>query len=213
VRVDCSSCNEGWLLDSLSRGWRQHVGARMNGSDDEQHDAHVKCYRIAVAVADGDAVAATYDKHLAKSGSTDEDDAAYRAYVERVSSAWIYAPLTSPPELLLAPGRILARHQPDQGRAIASRPKHRSDPPPSARSRSPPEPRCRGWSQPTSSPRSSGVGIRFRPGVIGETQMTKAQPEHLLPRNERIRKAAKIVDENRSRKVGGCTDSIANMLA
>ena len=23
----------------------------MNGSDDEQHDAHVKCYRIAVAVA------------------------------------------------------------------------------------------------------------------------------------------------------------------
>jgi hypothetical protein len=28
----------------------------MNGSDDEQHDAHVKCYRIAVAVADGDTV-------------------------------------------------------------------------------------------------------------------------------------------------------------
>jgi len=42
--------------------------------------------------------------------------------------------------------------------------------------------------------------------------MTKAQPEHLLPRNERIRKAAKIIDENRSLKVGGCTDSIANML-
>ena len=29
----------------------------MNGSDDEQHDAHVKCYRLAVAVAYGDAVA------------------------------------------------------------------------------------------------------------------------------------------------------------
>jgi hypothetical protein len=42
--------------------------------------------------------------------------------------------------------------------------------------------------------------------------MTKARPEHLLPRNERIRKAAKIIDENRSQKVGGCTDSIANML-
>jgi hypothetical protein len=55
----------------------------MNGSDDEQHDAHVKCYRIAFAVADGDAVAAAYDKHLAKAGSTDERDAAYRAYVER----------------------------------------------------------------------------------------------------------------------------------
>jgi hypothetical protein len=53
----------------------------MNGSDDEQHDAHVKCYRIAVAVADGDAVEAAYDKHLAKAGSTDERDAAYRAYV------------------------------------------------------------------------------------------------------------------------------------
>jgi hypothetical protein len=42
--------------------------------------------------------------------------------------------------------------------------------------------------------------------------MTKAQPERLLPRNERIREAAKIIDENRSQKVGGCTDSIANML-
>ena len=42
--------------------------------------------------------------------------------------------------------------------------------------------------------------------------MTKAQPEQLLPRNERIRKAAKIIDENRGQKVGGCTDSIANML-
>jgi hypothetical protein len=38
----------------------------MNGPDDEQHDAHVKCYRIAVAVVDGDAVEAAYDKHLAK---------------------------------------------------------------------------------------------------------------------------------------------------
>jgi hypothetical protein len=96
----------------------------MNGSDDEQHDAHVKCYRIAVAVVDGDAVEAAYDKHLAKAGSTDERDAAYRAYVERVSSAWKDAP-TSPPELLFAPGRILARQQPDPGREIGSRPKHR----------------------------------------------------------------------------------------
>jgi hypothetical protein len=68
----------------------------MNGSDDEQHDAHVKCYRIAVAVVDGDAVEAAYDKHLAKAGSTDERDAAYRAYVERVGSARKDAP-TSPP--------------------------------------------------------------------------------------------------------------------
>jgi hypothetical protein len=83
----------------------------MNGSDDEQHDAHVKCYRIAVAVADGDAGEAAYDKHLAEAGSTDERDPAYRAYVEGVSSAWKDAPPTSPPELLLAPGRILARHQ------------------------------------------------------------------------------------------------------
>jgi hypothetical protein len=51
----------------------------MNGSDDEQHDAHVKCYRIAVAVADGDAVEAAYDEQLAKAGSTDQRDAAYRA--------------------------------------------------------------------------------------------------------------------------------------
>jgi hypothetical protein len=43
----------------------------MNGSDDEQHDAHFKCYRIAVAVAGGDAVEAAYDKHLWKAGSTD----------------------------------------------------------------------------------------------------------------------------------------------
>jgi hypothetical protein len=39
-----------------------------------------------------------------------------------------------------------------------------------------------------------------------------AQPEQLLPRNERNRKEAKIIDENRSQKVGGCTDCIANML-
>jgi hypothetical protein len=42
--------------------------------------------------------------------------------------------------------------------------------------------------------------------------MTKAKPEQLLSRNERIRKAAKIIDENRSQKVGGCTDGITNML-
>jgi hypothetical protein len=66
-------------------------------------------------------VAAAYDKHLAKAGSTDERDAAYRAYVERVSSAWKDAPPTSPPGLLLAPGRILARHQSDPGSEIASR--------------------------------------------------------------------------------------------
>jgi hypothetical protein len=40
----------------------------MNGSNDEQHDAHVKCYRIAVAVAAGDAVEAVYDKHLENAG-------------------------------------------------------------------------------------------------------------------------------------------------
>jgi hypothetical protein len=78
----------------------EHVGAQMNGSDDEQHDAHVKCYRIAVAVAYGDAVAGAYDKHLAKAGSTDERDAAYLAYVERVSSAWKDAPPISLPEHL-----------------------------------------------------------------------------------------------------------------
>jgi hypothetical protein len=66
MRIDCSSCNEGGLLDSLSRGWRQHVGAQMKGSGDEKHDTHVKCYRIAVAVAYGEAVAAAYDRHLAK---------------------------------------------------------------------------------------------------------------------------------------------------
>jgi hypothetical protein len=43
----------------------------MNGSDDEQHDAHFKCYRIAFAVAGGDAVEAAYDKHPWKAGSTD----------------------------------------------------------------------------------------------------------------------------------------------
>jgi hypothetical protein len=32
----------------------------MNGSGDEQHDARVNCYRIAVAVAYGDAVVAAY---------------------------------------------------------------------------------------------------------------------------------------------------------
>jgi hypothetical protein len=116
----------------------------MNGSDDEQHDAHVKCYRIAVAVADGDAGEAAYDKHLAEAGSTDERDPAYRAYVEGVSSAWKDAPPTSPPELLLAPGRILARHQPDPGREIASRPKHRS----AAVATIAVAPRTPGWSQP-----------------------------------------------------------------
>jgi hypothetical protein len=43
----------------------------MNGSDDRQHDAHFKCYRIAFAVAGGDAVEAAYDKHPWKAGSTD----------------------------------------------------------------------------------------------------------------------------------------------
>jgi hypothetical protein len=50
---------------------------------------------------------------------TEERDAAYRAYVERASSAWKDAPPTSPLELLLV------QHQPDPGREIASRPKHR----------------------------------------------------------------------------------------
>jgi hypothetical protein len=137
----------------------------MNGSDDEQHDAHVKCYRIAVAVADGDAGEAAYDKHLAEAGSTDERDPAYRAYVEGVSSAWKDAPPTSPPELLLAPGRILARHQPDPGREIASRPKRRS----AAVATIAVAPRTPGWSQPASSPRWRGIGVRLGPEVIGET--------------------------------------------
>jgi hypothetical protein len=76
----------------------------MNGSDDEQHDAHVKVLSY-----------------------TDERDAAYRAYVERVCSAWKDAPPTSPSELLLAPGRTLVRHQPDPGRVPTETP---SDPPP-----------------------------------------------------------------------------------
>jgi hypothetical protein len=42
--------------------------------------------------------------------------------------------------------------------------------------------------------------------------MTKAQLERLLPRKERIRKAAKIINENSSKKVSSCTDRIANML-
>jgi hypothetical protein len=42
--------------------------------------------------------------------------------------------------------------------------------------------------------------------------MTKVSSERLLPRNARIRKAAKIIDKNRGQKVGRCTDSIANML-
>jgi hypothetical protein len=57
----------------------------------------------------------------------DERDAAYRAYVERVCSAWKDAPPTSPSELLLAPGRTLVRHQPDPGRVPTETP---SDPPP-----------------------------------------------------------------------------------
>jgi hypothetical protein len=141
----------------------------MNGSDDEQHDAHVKCYRIAVAVADGDAVEAAFDRHLAEAGSTDERDPAYRAYVERVSSARKDAPPTSPAGLLLAPGRILARHQPDPGREIASRPKHRR-----IRRRRhdrgrPQNPDARSGLNPPAHPRWSGIAIRFRPGVIGET--------------------------------------------
>jgi DNA polymerase-3 subunit epsilon len=51
--------------------------------------------------ASSDALACA--SHLSKAGSTDERDAAYRAYVERVSSAWKDAPPTSPPELPLAP--------------------------------------------------------------------------------------------------------------
>jgi hypothetical protein len=35
VRIDRSSRNEGGLPDSLSRSWRQHVEAQMNGFDDE----------------------------------------------------------------------------------------------------------------------------------------------------------------------------------
>src|SRR3954451_3292970 len=68
---------------------------------------------------------AACDKHLAKAGSANERDAAYRTCVERVRSAWKDAPPTFSPELLLAPSRILARQQPDPAREIASRPKHR----------------------------------------------------------------------------------------
>jgi hypothetical protein len=46
----------------------------MNGSDDEQHDAHVMCY---IEARFGDAVANAYDRHFAAAGSTDERDAAY----------------------------------------------------------------------------------------------------------------------------------------
>jgi hypothetical protein len=35
VRIDRSSRNEGGLSDSLSRSWRQHVEAQMNGFDDQ----------------------------------------------------------------------------------------------------------------------------------------------------------------------------------
>jgi hypothetical protein len=120
----------------------------MNGSDDEQHDAHVKCYCI--AIADGDAVEAAYDKQLAKAGSTDEPDPAYRAYVERVSRPWKDALPTSPPELLLAPIESWRGTSPIQ--AAKSRPDRNTvGSAASPRSRSPPEPRCPGWSQPTSS--------------------------------------------------------------
>jgi hypothetical protein len=88
----------------------------MNGSDDEQHDSHVKCYRISVAVY--------WDTALA-------------------------------------------------------------------------------WSH---------QGNGKSPGRAGPAQMTQAQPEQFLPRKERIPKEAKVIDENGSQKVGGCTDSIANML-
>ena len=166
----------------------------MNGSDDEQHDAHVKCYRIAVAVADGDAVEAAYDKHLAMAGSTDERNAAYRAYVLRVSSAWKDAPSTSPPELLLAPGRILARHQPDPGRVPTETP---SDPPPSQRSRSPPEPRCPGWCQPAGSPRSSGImlGYDFGLGSSGKLDFGPLLPT--MRGNSSLKMAAPARDRSR----------------
>ena len=42
--------------------------------------------------------------------------------------------------------------------------------------------------------------------------MTKAQPKQLLSRKERLQKAGRIINENRSQKVTGCADSIANML-
>jgi len=35
VRIDRYSRNEGGLSDSLSRSWRQHVEAQMNGFDDQ----------------------------------------------------------------------------------------------------------------------------------------------------------------------------------
>jgi hypothetical protein len=42
--------------------------------------------------------------------------------------------------------------------------------------------------------------------------MTKAQRKQLLSRKERLRRAVKIINDNRSKKVSGCADSIANML-
>jgi hypothetical protein len=73
----------------------------MNGSDDEQHDAHFKCYRIAFAVAGGDAVEAAYDKHPWKAGST--DSAIIELRRARQQRGERRAADLSSPELLLAP--------------------------------------------------------------------------------------------------------------
>jgi DNA polymerase-3 subunit epsilon len=54
---------------------------------------------------------------------------------------------------------------PDPGREIASRPKHRS----AAVATIAVAPRTPGWSQPASSPRWRGIGVRLGPEVIGET--------------------------------------------
>jgi hypothetical protein len=133
VRIDCSSCNERGLLDSLSRGWRQDIGAQMNGSDDEQHDAPFKCYRIAFAVAGGDAVEAAYDKHPWKAGST--DSAIIELRRARQQRGERRAADRSPLSFCLPPSN-----------------------PGSAPARSAPRTPCPGRSQPASSPRWSVLG-------------------------------------------------------
>jgi hypothetical protein len=97
----------------------------MNGSDDEQHDAHVKCYRIAVAVADGDAVAAAYDstsRRLVRPMSATQ-------LIEPTSSASAARGKTRrrplPLSFCLPPFESWRGTSPDPGREIASRPKHR----------------------------------------------------------------------------------------
>ena len=99
---------------------------------------------------------------------TDERDAAYRAYVERVCSAWKDAPPTSPSELLLAPGRILVRHQPDPGRVPTETPSESAAVATIAVTPRTPMPGMVPTRRLTSFERYY-IRIRLWPGVIGET--------------------------------------------